>query len=94
MKRYFTMQKYNFLGINSKKVMTFWELIPKKSCFLTLNYIQDNALIALVCSLKVLQIVTLSCLLFFKQLYRLLLCHIQIITFYISNFTFGLRSCC
>ena len=42
-----------------------------------LNYIQDNALIALVCSLKVLQIVTLSCFLFFKQLYRLLLCHIN-----------------
>ena len=27
------MQIYNFFGINSKKVMTFWELIPKKSCF-------------------------------------------------------------
>lgn len=33
------MQIYNFFGINSKKVMTFWELIPKKSCFLMLNYI-------------------------------------------------------
>ncbi len=62
------MQIYNFFGINSKKVVTFWELIPKKLCFLTLNYIQDNALIALVCSLKVLHIVTLSSLLFFKQL--------------------------
>ncbi len=46
-----------------------------------LNYIQDNALIALVCSLKALQSVTLSSLLFFKQLYFLLFCHIQIINF-------------
>lgn len=46
------MQIYDFFGINSKKVMTFWEWIPKKLYFLMLNYIQDNALIALVCSLK------------------------------------------
>ena len=88
------MQIYDFFGINSKKVMTFWEWIPKKSYFLMLNYIQDNALIALVCSLKVLQIVTLSCFLFFKQQYCMLRCHIQIIAFQITNFTFGLRSYC
>lgn len=38
------MQIYNFFGINSKKVMTFGEWIPKKSYFLMLNYIHRTPL--------------------------------------------------
>ena len=40
------MQIYNFFGINSKKVMTFWELIPEKSYFSTLNYNIGTTVIA------------------------------------------------
>ena len=38
------MQIYNFFGINSKKVMTFWELIPEKLCFSTVNYSNGTGL--------------------------------------------------
>ena len=43
------MQIYNFLGINSQKVMTFWDLIPEKLRFLNVVSFDGTRIICVRC---------------------------------------------